>query len=78
MTPIVSPTQLTSVATMKSFTFAAVAASMAITVSANCHADNCARAVTGTRLGETFVASAKADCTSIMTHTSTAPAVYVP
>lgn len=40
-----------------------------------CHDDNCARAVTGTRRGATFVSAAMADCTSAQDHTETAPAV---
>jgi hypothetical protein len=32
----------------------------------NCNADNCARAVTGTRLGAASVAAHQADCTSFM------------
>lgn len=60
---------------MKSFTLAAVVASLATAVSADCHADNCARAVTGTRLGPAFVSSARADCSTRQTHTEIAPAV---
>lgn len=40
-----------------------------------CNADNCARAVTGTRRGDAFVTSAKADCSSFMTKTVTGTAV---
>ena len=42
---------------------------------AGCSNDNCARAVTGSRRGETFVTSAQADCTSFMVQTITAPGV---
>ncbi|KAM7213327.1 phospholipase A2 [Rhypophila decipiens] len=37
-----------------------------------CHADNCARAVTGTHRGPQAVATAKADCSSFMKQTVTA------
>ncbi len=40
---------------------------------APCSADNCARAITGTRLGTTHIAQASADCFSFLlaTYTST-------
>jgi hypothetical protein len=44
--------------------------------SANCVADNCARAVTGTAKGTAHVATAKADCSSFMQQTVTIPARY--
>ncbi|KAM7190055.1 phospholipase A2 [Naviculisporaceae sp. PSN 640] len=43
-----------------------------------CHADNCARAVTGTHRGSQAVATARADCSSFMKTTVTAsPAVTI-
>ncbi|XWX00327.1 hypothetical protein V2A60_008347 [Cordyceps javanica] len=42
-----------------------------------CNADNCARAVTGTRRGDGFEATAKADCSRFMTKTVTGNAVTV-
>ncbi|KAK3386483.1 hypothetical protein B0H63DRAFT_467850 [Podospora didyma] len=44
---------------------------------AGCAADNCARAVTGTRRGAAAQASAKADCNSFMAKTITAPAITI-
>lgn len=38
---------------------------------ANCKADNCARAVTGTAKGTAHTVMAKRDCSSFMTHTVT-------
>ncbi|OAR00545.1 hypothetical protein LLEC1_00496 [Akanthomyces lecanii] len=46
-------------------------------VAGACNADNCARAVTGTRRGDAFGTSAKADCSSFMTKTVTGTAVTV-
>ncbi|KAJ4148571.1 hypothetical protein LMH87_003035 [Akanthomyces muscarius] len=46
-------------------------------VAGACNADNCARAVTGTRRGDAFGTSAKADCSSFMTKTVTGSAVTV-
>lgn len=37
--------------------------------------DNCARAVTGTRLGTAFESSARADCSSFLEQTATAGTV---
>ncbi|MCJ1245337.1 hypothetical protein MMC30_002541 [Trapelia coarctata] len=42
-----------------------------------CNADNCARAVTGTRRGPSFAPSAQADCSSFLLQTSTGPSVTV-
>ncbi|XWX02404.1 hypothetical protein V2A60_010441 [Cordyceps javanica] len=42
-----------------------------------CNADNCARAVTGTRRGELAVTQAQSDCSQFMQKTSTAPVVTV-
>lgn len=36
-----------------------------------CNADNCARAITGTRKGSAFTSQAKADCSSFMLATIT-------
>lgn len=44
-------------------------------VAGACNADNCARAVTGTRRSDAFGTSAKADCSSFMTKTVTGSAV---
>jgi hypothetical protein len=44
---------------------------------AGCNADNCARAVTGSRLGEGRIASAKADCSSFLATTILADAVTI-
>jgi len=42
-----------------------------------CNADNCARAVTGTRRGTAFPASAQADCSIFLLQTEIGPTVYV-
>ncbi|EJP67876.1 small secreted protein [Beauveria bassiana ARSEF 2860] len=42
-----------------------------------CNADNCARAVTGTRRGDDFVSSAQGDCSRFMQKTVTAPAMTI-
>lgn len=44
-------------------------------VAGSCNADNCARAVTGTRRGAAFETSARADCSRFMTKTVTGSAV---
>ncbi|EGX89667.1 Phospholipase A2 [Cordyceps militaris CM01] len=44
---------------------------------AACNSDNCARAVTGTRRGDPFETTAKADCSRFMTKTVTGSAVTV-
>ncbi|OAA56414.1 Phospholipase A2 [Cordyceps fumosorosea ARSEF 2679] len=46
-------------------------------VSADCNSDNCARAVTGTRRGDAFETTAKADCSRFMTKTVTGSVVTV-
>ncbi|KAM3501264.1 hypothetical protein MY10362_005700 [Beauveria mimosiformis] len=43
-----------------------------------CNADNCARAVTGTRRGDDFVSLAQGDCSRFMQKTVTAPADHYP
>lgn len=53
----------------------ALAAGVIANDNGGCNADNCARAVTGTRRGDPFVSSAMADCNSAMHHTEIAPAV---
>lgn len=46
-------------------------------LAARCNADDCARAVAGTRRGLPFVSSARNDCISFLQTTVTALAVYV-
>jgi hypothetical protein len=41
-----------------------------------CHAENCARAVTGTRQGPEFTSMAKSDCSSFVVTTSYGHTVY--
>jgi hypothetical protein len=41
-----------------------------------CHADNCARAVTGTREGPVFTSRAKSDCSSFVVTTSYGHTMY--
>ncbi|OAA64082.1 Phospholipase A2 [Akanthomyces lecanii RCEF 1005] len=54
---------------------------LGITTSQACtqktNGDNCARAVTGTRLGAAFQSSARADCSSFLEQTATASTVFV-
>ncbi|OAA77108.1 hypothetical protein LEL_06792 [Akanthomyces lecanii RCEF 1005] len=49
----------------------------ALATDGSCNADNCARAVTGTRRGDAFVTSAQADCSAFQQKTITAPAVTI-
>ncbi|ATY60167.1 hypothetical protein A9K55_005499 [Cordyceps militaris] len=46
-------------------------------LAAECAADNCARAVTGTRRGDPFVTQAQSDCSHFQQKTITAPAVTI-
>ncbi len=47
----------------------------ALATEGTCNADNCARAVTGTRRGDAFVTSAQGDCSAFQQKTVTAPVV---
>jgi hypothetical protein len=60
------PSKFTGLYVLGTALFYPIAASAA---SRGCNADNCARAVTGTRRGEGHVASAKADCSSYLATT---------
>jgi hypothetical protein len=50
-------------------------AAEAASKSGECNADNCARAVTGTRRGDPHIPSARADCSSFLATTVLADAV---
>lgn len=57
--------------------FVAAAMASVIERTNGCNADNCARAVTGTREGLPPISSRKADCSSFMRATVTPHATYV-
>lgn len=57
--------------------FVAAAMASVIERTNGCNADNCARAVTGTRDGLPPISSRKADCSSFMRATVTPKATYV-